>query len=173
MLVRFKKIDGIKVLLFQCSNFNDDGSFHTRTLGTKNCEFYTVKQISEYVFEITPKVSYERFTPTKNHTEADLLKIRYFMGNDTKDIIKVINEKTFIIDDKIPVEYRVPTKKWPGGSAKKAKGRINDILKYKGLDHVDKPLDSIRYEGDCYSKIELLDDCRYELFKLEKVFQIK
>jgi len=172
MLIRFKKIEGIRIILFQCFDFQSDGSFYTRTLGTKNCKYYETTQISEHVFKITPKVSYEVFTPTKEHSEANLLKIRYYAGNDTKDIVKAIDEKTFIIDDKIPVEYRVPTEKWPGGSAEKAKGRVNDILKYKGLDHVDKPLNLVKYEGDCYSKIELLDDCKFELFKFERVYKM-
>jgi hypothetical protein len=114
---------------------------------------------------VYPKASYETFIQTKDFKEANLLRIEYYLGRDSKDIIAASEEKTFIVDDKIPVEYRVPTEKYPNGGEETAKGRVNNILNYIGLDHVEKPLDLVKYEGDCYSKIELLPECKYKLYK--------
>jgi hypothetical protein len=166
-IVRFEMINGRGILLFQCYEFEDDKSFKTGTILLEQREdHFRFEQIGyTKTFKVYPKASYETFIQTKDFKEANLLRIEYYMGSDSKDIIEAIDEKTFIIDDKIPVEYRVPTKKWPGGSAQTAKGRVNDILKYIGLDHVEKPLELVRYEGDCYSKIELLPECRYKLYK--------
>lgn len=165
-IVRFEKVKGIGILLFQCSDFAEDKSFTTRTIiGEKSSDHYSSEKIAFSTFRVKPKASYEAFIETKDHKEANLLSIHYYAGRDTKDIIEAIDPITFIVDDKVPVEYQIPTEKWPGGSAEKAKGRVNDILKYKGLDHVEKPVEDKKWDTDCYTKIELLPECRFNLYK--------
>lgn len=168
-IVRFKKIKGRTVLLFSCFDFHEDNSFLTRTrVFDHDTDFFIATKISEYITQIKPKIPYDIFIETNKPNEADILTIRYFAGRDIKDVVRAIDSKTFVIDDKLPIEYQIPTEKYPNGSLEKAKGRVNDILKYKGLDHLPKPLEQVRYHGDCYTKIELLDDCKYNLFKLKK-----
>jgi len=166
-IVRFEMINGRGILLFQCYDFADDKSFKTRTiLLEQRHDHYRFERIGYTdTFKVYPKASYETFIQTKDFKEANLLRIEYYLGSDSKDIIEAIDEKTFIIDDKIPVEYRIPTEKYPNGGDETAKGKVNSILNYIGLDHVERPLETVRYEGDCYSKIELLPECRYKLYK--------
>jgi hypothetical protein len=166
-IVRFERVNGIKIIVFQCSEFAEDKSFTTRTiLGDKSRDHFSFKQIGlTKTFRVYPKASYETFIEAKDIKDANVLRIEYYLDSDTKDIIEAIDEKTFIIEDKIPVEYRVPTEKYPNGGEETAKGRVNNILNYIGLDHVEKPLELVRYEGDCYSKIELLPECKFKLYK--------
>ena len=165
MVVRFDKVNGKKVILFGCSNFNKK-TFETRTkLNKGDTDHYTAKEIRYGVYEITPKVNCEIFVPIEDYKLADLLIIDYYTGTDTKDIVEPIDAKTFIIDDNVPIrevndDYSLPT------------GRVNDILKYKGLEHIDKPKEKRRYEGEKYTKIGLLPDCKYHLYYKDKVMNI-
>ena len=164
MLVKFKKTNGKSIILFSCSNFQDDKSFRTRTLiRDLDNEFFTAKEIERnQTYQILPKVEYEIYQEIqineRNCNEADLVSISYYGGTDTKAIIEAVDEKTFIVDDRLPIrkisdDYR------------EKPGLTNDILKYIGLKHVEKPQEQKQFEKDCYTKIELLPECNRRFYK--------
>jgi hypothetical protein len=112
---------------------------------------------------VSPLYSYEVFEPTQNPDECNLLAISYYMGTDYNDVIKTVDKKKFVVNERIIVSERIPNT-YP---EEYTKSRFNSILQYTGLEHL--PKENPRYEGDCNSLIELSNECKYTMYKLVKV----
>jgi hypothetical protein len=172
-IARFEKVDGVRILV-PFETLNPDGSLLTTCIMTsgrderlKGKHFtYALLEGNYKVYRVTPRVSFDIFEFTRDYKEANLLRIDYYLGQSTYDIIKAEENNVFIVEEKLPVKYRLPNE------TEERLGRVNDILKYIGLEHVEKPLGKVQYEGDAYTKIQLQDDCRYNLFKFIKVYKL-
>ena len=171
-LVRFNKIGSKSIIIFRILEFIFDKSFKTKCVLGQNkskTEFYTYTNINfTDVKLVIPKVGYDIYVKTNQEKDANLLVISYYLGTDTIDIIEYLGDDTYIIDDKVIVKERIPNT----NPVEYKNERINDILKYIGLEHIEKPKNEIKYEGDCYSKIKLLPDCKYRLYKFEKSVKV-
>lgn len=168
-LIRTDKVGGIRNIIFAIFNQTENGEFDTKcVLGqSKNTDSYSYSNIGYTdIKHVIPKVGYEYFERTENPSEANLLVINYFHGTDTKDIISYEGDTTFVVDDKVPVMYRLPNE------LEERKGRVNSILNYIGLDHIEKPEDKKGWDTDMYTKIQLLSECKYRLYKLIKRVEI-
>lgn len=157
------------------SKINKDNSFETicQGLGKPN-QFGTVT--SEGVYRanqikysdtsiVTPLVDYEVFEPTNKPSECNLLRISYYMGTQSIDVIRYVDGKTFVIDEDVYIQGGREANNGKG-SMNPANDGVNLVMKYKGLYHEVKK--EPRYEGERYTAIELLKDCKYEMFKLVK-----
>jgi hypothetical protein len=169
-LVRFNKIGSKSIIIFRILEFLFDRSFKTKcVLNKSNTEFYTYTNIDNTDLKLViPKVGYDIYIRTNQEKDANLLVISYLNGTDTIDIIEYLGDDTYIIDDKVIVKERIPNT-YP---IEYKNERTNDILKYIGIEHIEKPKNEIKYEGDCYSKIKLLPDCKYRLYKFEKSVKV-
>jgi hypothetical protein len=156
----------------------DDGSFYTRSLGRgfdqfgRDLTFEYFKRIVDPNRSqpdlIKPKTDYEMFELTTNPMEASIIAISYYMGTEYKRVIKPINDKRFIVDEKLQVKTRIPTKtieEWKanGEQDKYEPFYDNTILKYRGIQQHEKEI--TKYEGDCNTEILLHDDCKFVMYK--------
>ena len=137
-----------------------DGSFLTRAiLGGRNS---FGRDLSEGIYRwkllnpnsdawkiVTPSIPYQVYEQVYEEKECNVIATSYYMGTDYKDVIKYEGGNKFLIEEKIPVEERIPNTNPP----EYKKGRYNNVLEYTGLDHLPKP--QPKYEGDAYSLIEL------------------
>lgn len=175
----------VRHLIGAVSYINEDTTFETTCLGlgSKNhfgrdmsVGVYTWKwrdpQSNNGVALVTPKNDYEVFERTDNPKECALLKIinTVFGGNDYMDVLQVLGKKSFVVEEKLYIKGGRNANNDTGMTFAKTQednnSGINVILKYRGLHHV--PTETPRYEGDCNTAIELLDDCKYEMYKLVK-----
>jgi hypothetical protein len=173
MLVRLSTIETptssrVRHLIGAVSKINDDTTFETTCLGlgSKNSfgrdmslDVYRWRwrdpQSNNGVALVTPLNTYEVFERTNKPKECSLLRINYYMGGSYYDVLNSIGSKIFIVEEKLIVP-----------NAERGHTGINNILSYKGLQHEVK--ETPKYEGDCNTRIELLDECKYEMYKLVK-----
>jgi hypothetical protein len=156
----------------------DDGSFYTRSLSIGLDNFGRNLAI-EYFHRIVdpnksqpdlikPKTDYEMFELTTDPMEASIIAIDYYMGTEYKRIVKPIEDKRFIVQEKLQVKTRIPAKtieEWRanGEDDKYEPFYDNTILKYRGIQHHEK--ETPKYEGDCNTEILLHNDCKFVMYK--------
>lgn len=158
-MIRFEKVDGI-IISMSVENFFEDGSFLTRCILSGKNNSYSYKQYGHTPLNlVTPKVSYGIYEKCEDQKDANILQISYYGGTSSENIVDFIEDDVFVIDEKLPVTYRLPNE------MEERFGRVNNILNYVGLEHVEKDADKIQFDGDCNTKIKLLPECKYELFK--------
>ena len=174
MLIRLSTIETptssrVRHLIGAVNHINDDGSFETQCLGlgSKN-QFGRDMSLGVYNWKwrdphgvtgvaiVTPNNSYEVFESTNDPKECKLLRITYYMGTSNYDVIRSIGKYIFVVEHKLIVP-----------NAERGTTGINSKLNYKGLQHEVKEMP--KYEGDCNTRIELLNDCKYEMYKLVKI----
>ena len=166
MLVRLSTIETptssrVRHLIGAVEHINDDGSFETRCLGLdkdmcNNVYDWKWRDLhNRKISIVTPKNSYEVFEQTNNPKKCNLLKIAYYRGHSYYDVLSTIDKKIFVVEDKLIIP-----------NAEHRHNGVNTILMYKGLQYEVK--ETPKYEGDCNTRIELLDGCKYEMYKLVK-----
>lgn len=156
----------------------DDGSFYTRSIGRgldqfgRDLTFEYFKRIVDPNRSqpdlIKPKADYEMFVLTNDPMEASIIAIDYYNGTDYKRVVKPIKDKHFIVQEKLQVKTRIPSKtieEWRenGEDDKYEPFYDNTILKYRGIEHHEK--ETPKYEGDCNTEILLHDDCKFKMYK--------
>ena len=165
--------DSHSMILPAVSIILPDNSFKTKALGNNRNQFgrdmstdlfreYFEDAIRKDVRIINPLVPYKVYESTTDAKECNIIVINYYMGNDYKDVKEYLGGKMFVIDDEIPVSERIPNTNPPEYKF----GRFNSILQYTGWEHIPKSVEKAKYEGDCYSRIELNDKCKYTMLKL-------
>jgi len=175
MKARFSTIETkyssrVQTLIGAVLDFLPDGSFRTRCiLGAKN-QFgkdyskglYTwrLEHVNANISIVTPLAPFELFEETKDPKECNLISIDYYMGTSNYDVVNSLGEKMFVVEEKIPVEVRIPNTNPPEFKL----GRFNNILQYTSWEHL--PKEKPKYEGDAYTRIELSNECSYRMYKL-------
>lgn len=173
-----KKGDSFTLWMPGVLEIYSDGSFLTRAQGNHHNSFGT--DLSQNIYRwrwenpiikdkkiITPLIPYQVYEEEYEAENCNLIATSYYMGTDFKDVKKYLGGNQFVIDEKIPVEERIPNTNPP----EYKKGRYNDILKYTGLDHLEKL--EPKFEGDAYSLIELDMVGVHKFYKLIKTVKIK
>lgn len=157
-----------------------DGSFKSEALMNKKFNsfgrdmsigLYTEKwedPLNKKVRIIYPISQYEIFERTYNHVECALLGIEYYAGTSFDNVVKVINANTFIVDEKLLIQGGREANEGKAGilDSKRTDG-VNTILNYKGIRHHEKEIK--QYEGDCNTEIELLENCKFKMYKFVKI----
>ncbi len=174
-LAKFKK-EGTHITLYvpAITQVNEDGSFLTRALsrgkdmfGRDNTlgHYRTEKTEHKDINKIVPEIEYEMFERTDDPKEADILAISYYAGTDMKKVVKTLDSKKFIVNEKLQIEDTIDEIDEETGFRKKVPHYHNTILEYIATKHHPKRLEEVGYDGDCNTEIELTEDCKYKMYK--------
>jgi|SRR5688572_11740611 len=112
------KVDGLK----------KEFKVHT-VIGSDNHGLYTAKRFSirNEDWEITTNQPIVIYTPCEPEI-ANIIKTKYYMGNDFKDVLRYISPNTFEVDDKwLPYKHEAT-------DTHRASDGKNEILEYTGLE---------------------------------------
>jgi hypothetical protein len=184
MLARFSTIptkysSRVRTMIGAVTEILPDNSFKTRCIlggkdgfGRDNSNgLYTWQyenpNYKSSISIVKPNAPYELFEETDDFKECNLLAIKYYMGTDYNDVIKVLDKRMFIVEEKHIVSERIPNTL----PEEYTVGRFNEILQYTGWEHL--PKENPKYEGDAYTRIELSEKCPVTMYKLIGIKDLK